>query len=292
MKYKFIKGKENCYFRTMIKYLSCYVLLILLASCGEKAKLITEESDQMVIDHRFQKLLDSANLEGAILVFDDSKGMWYTNDSSKIHEGHIPASTFKIPNSIVALELGIIDNDSTMIYWDTEPRRLKAWEEDLIFREAFHRSCVPCYQEIARIAGVKNMKEQLTKMEYPQMVFDTGDVDNFWLVGESRISPKEQLLFLKSVIDSTIKVSPRTVAIMKRMMIITDDNQGVFRGKTGWSIQNEKHNGWFIGCLTQNEHNYYVVTNVSPMPNTDMDKFGEARKAISLKALSFLGIVK
>ena len=71
--------------------------------------------------------------------------------------GHLPASTFKIPNSIIALETGLIEDDSTLIKWDGDERRLPAWEQDLVFRDAFHYSCVPCYQEIARKIGEKRM---------------------------------------------------------------------------------------------------------------------------------------
>jgi len=55
----------------------------------------------------------------------------------------MPASTFKIVNSIIALETGVVENDSTMFKWNGEKRRLPIWEQDLTFRDAFHFSCVP-----------------------------------------------------------------------------------------------------------------------------------------------------
>ena len=97
----------------------------------------------------FRQILDSANVSGSILVYDAIKDIYYSNNFNRCEIGHLPASTFKIPNSIIALETGVIADDSTMIRWDGQKRRLTAWEQDLVFRDAFHYSCVPCYQDIS-----------------------------------------------------------------------------------------------------------------------------------------------
>lgn len=58
-------------------------------------------------------------------------------------------------------------------------------------------SCVPCYQEIARKIGTIKMKEYLEKFEYKNMIFDSLTIDNFWLEGNSKISQKQQIDFLR-----------------------------------------------------------------------------------------------
>jgi beta-lactamase class D OXA-209 len=151
------------------------------------------------IEHAFQSLLDQNKLKGSILILDSKENTYYSNDFSWAKTGFIPASTFKIPNSIQALENGIVEDENTMFPWDGEPRYLKSWEEDLNFRQAFQRSCVPCYQEIARKTGAEKMKSTLNRIGYTGMVFDTETVDNFWLEGDSKISQMEQIAFLKKL---------------------------------------------------------------------------------------------
>lgn len=94
---------------------------------------------------------------------------------------NLPASTFKITNSIIALETGVVENDSTLLKWNGEKRRFKNWEQDLILRDAFHFSCVPCYQEIARKVGENKMNKFLKKLDYGNMKVDSSNLDLFWL---------------------------------------------------------------------------------------------------------------
>ena len=83
----------------------------------------------------FGKILDSLKVKGSILIFDVKNMTYYSNDFSWAKTGIIPASTFKIPNSIIALETGIIQSDSTIFKWNGEKRRFKKWEEDLTFKK-------------------------------------------------------------------------------------------------------------------------------------------------------------
>jgi beta-lactamase class D len=83
-----------------------------------------------------------------------------------------------------------MQSDSTLIPWDGQPRRLKAWERDLYFRDAFHVSCVPCYQEIARQIGVERMREYLEKLHYGEMAVDSSNI-NVWFFA-TNIDPEKE----------------------------------------------------------------------------------------------------
>jgi beta-lactamase class D len=159
---------------------------------------------------------------------------YYSNDFTWSKSGKLPASTYKIPHSMIALESGVIENDSTFLKWNGEERSLTIWEQDLLFREAFHFSCVPCYQVIARKIGVATMTEYLTKLDYGDIKVDSTNIDQFWLQGESRISPFEQIDFLKRFYLSELPISDRTESIMKRMMVMEETDSYTLSGKTGW----------------------------------------------------------
>jgi beta-lactamase class D len=236
----------------------------------------------------FQQILDSADVTGAILVFDPAKNTYYSNDFSWCESGHLPASTFKIPNSIIALETGVMESDSTLIKWSGEKRRLPVWEHDMTFRDAFHLSCVPCYQEIARKIGVQQMKEYLSKFDYGHMIVDSASIDLFWLEGDSKISQFEQIDFLYRFYNSKLPVSARAENIMKRLMVIEENDTIILSGKTGWSIRNGNNNGWFVGYLKKGEEVLFFATNIDPKVDFNMDLFAMIRKEISMKALKLV----
>ncbi|CAM1343036.1 class D beta-lactamase [Tenacibaculum amylolyticum] len=272
------------------------LVLILCSSCtGKKSAAnpkIDKVIDREIVVPEFQTIIDSANVKGAILMYDLKDNTFYSNDFAWIKKGKLPASTFKITNSIIALELGIVENDSTIFKWNGERRRLKIWEQDLMLKEAFHFSCVPCYQEVARKIGPERMSKHLDKLVYGNINVDSTNIDMFWLEGTSRISQLQQIDFLKRFYQSELPISKRTELIMKRMMVIEDTNNYILRGKTGWSIRNGKNNGWFVGYVETQNNTYFFATNIVPKKEFNMSMFPLIRKKITMKALKTMKIIK
>lgn len=239
----------------------------------------------------FQKVIDQANLKGVILVFDPQKNEFISNDFKRSDKGFLPASTFKIPNSMVALETGVVKDENHIFPWDGEKRQLKIWEKDLTLREAYQKSCVPCYQEIARKVGVKRMKEHLKKIEYDNMVVDSSSIDLFWLTGDSKISAQQQIDFLQRFYNSKLPIATRTESIMKKIMLIDENEAYKLSGKTGWAMRDGFNLGWFVGFVEKDDQIYYVATNVEPKEGFDMNDFARIRLKISLDAMKSLNII-
>ena len=268
------------------------LLLIVFTSCSESSEQeieteVVDDGSLEIIKSEFQTFLDSADVNGSILIWDEKK--YYSNDFIWAKEGRLPASTFKIPNSIIALELGIIENDSMIIEWDGKPRFQKRWEKDLTFKEAFHLSCLPCYQEIARSIGVKRMKNYLYNLNYGNMAFDSTNLDMFWLEGQSEISQYQQIAFLRTFNEQRLPISNRTHTIMRRMMIIDETEQYILRGKTGWSVVNDQNNCWYVGFMETKHGFYYFATNIEPNEQTDLNSLPSIRKSVTEEALKVLG---
>ena len=240
----------------------------------------------------FQQIIDSADVTGSVLIFDTQTKTYYSNDFARCDSGFLPGSTFKIPNSIIALETGVVENDSTLFKWNGEKRRLSVWEQDLTFKEAFQVSCVPCYQEIARKIGPVRMNEYLKKLNYGNMIVDSSDIDVFWLEGESRITMRQQMDFIKRYYDKELPISPRTWSILKSMMVLDTNSNYIFSGKTGWSIRNGNNIGWFVGYLETADSVYFIVANIEPKELFNMDLFPKIRTQISLEAFKKLRIIE
>ena len=217
-----------------MKILYSTSFLILLLSCSNPTTNSTAEKKDLVenriIESKFQTILDSAKVTGAILIYNPQEDKYYSNDFKWTDNGQLPASTFKIPNSIIAIETGIVEDDSTIFYWDGEKRGNKNWEQNLIFKDALRYSCVPCYQEVAKSIGVKRMRKYLDLFNYGSIKVDSTNIDMFWLEGESRINQFEQIDFLINFYQSKLSISKRTESIMKRMLLIDESDNYIISG--------------------------------------------------------------
>lgn len=268
------------------------ILLCLIAFANGKIQAqIKNKNTHEIVKPEFGNTIDSLKAKGAVLIYDVKNKTYYSNDFSWAKKGIIPASTFKIPNSIIALETGVIKNDSAVFKWDGEKRRFKKWEQDLTFKEAFRASCVPCYQEVARKIGVNRMKTYLKKLNYPGMVFDTLTIDNFWLQGKSKISQIQQIDFLERFYFSKLPISKRTENIMKDIIIIEKTESYTLSGKTGWGMRNKIDNGWLVGYLETNNSVYFFATNVEKK-NATMDEFPIIRLNSTKEAFRKLKLIK
>ena len=228
----------------------------------------------------FDSILEKAKVKGSILFFDENEGTYYSNDYDWAKKEFIPASTFKIPNSLIALELGIIENDSVLLKWDGTERSIQAWNQDLIFRKAFHYSCVPAYQEIARKVGVEKMKSMVQKFDYGSMDINDENLDLFWLEGQSKISQFEQIQFLKRYFHSELPISKRTDKIAKRMM--TTKYKGYpLLAKTGRSMEGVS---WYVGYIIKNNKPIYFATNLEDIGSFNPNQ----RKMVTMKAFDSL----
>jgi beta-lactamase class D len=138
-----------------------------------------------MVQPAFKAILDSLDIVGSILVFDSGKNEYWSNDFNRARDGFIPASTFKIPNSLIAIETGYLEGESHVFKWDGQKRALPNWEQDLTLRQAFQLSCVPCYQQVAREIGPESMRRYLDSFNYGNIVFDSTQIDSFWLRGAS-----------------------------------------------------------------------------------------------------------
>lgn len=266
-----------------------HVLMIhLFFCCNTPAEKKTIEIENL----EFEKILDSFHVSGSILIYDNNKNTYYSNNFDWAKSGNLPASTFKIPNSIIAIELGIIESDTTILKWNGEKRRMDIWEKDLTLKEAFKVSCVPCYQEIARKIGTVKMIEYLEKFDYKNMIIDSSTIDNFWLEGNSIISQIQQIEFLKKIYFSKLPISDRTVKIVKNIMEIDRTENYILSGKTGLSSRDDKYNGWFVGYVETKSNCYFFATNVIPSKDLNVDDFIATRINVTKSALKQMNIIK
>ncbi len=270
-----------------MKYL-IFIILIGLLAC-KPAKQSNIHISDTTYTHEYiniDSLLRAYHVKGAVLILSD--GIFYSNDTAYAQLGTLPASTFKIATSIIALEMGLVDIDTTVFRWDGTPRYLKSWESDLSLSEAFKYSCVPCYQKVARSIGVDSMNSFLAKLDYSGMDVSDTNIDMFWLRGKSKISQYQQIDFLKRLQEGKLPISSTTTENVQKLMIHPNKYGYNLKAKTGWAANEDESIGWFVGFLEDEKDIYYFATRLEPKAGGDTQTFLKARKEITMEVLNKL----
>jgi beta-lactamase class D len=254
-------------------------------------KQVDEKTEQKPVTYKnqdFKKYFDEFNLKGSFMLYDLNNNAYLYYDSARCYERFSPASTFKIPNSIIGLETGVIADENYVIPWDSIKRR-EACDKDLTLKEAIKLSCIAYYQELARKVGAEKMQEMLNSFDYGNKDISDG-IDKFWLTGSLKISQAQQIVFLKKFYLGELPVSKRSMDITKSIIVLDEKPAYIFRGKTGWVQSDTKDLGWLVGWVEKDGNAYIYATNVESPP--DNPKFGESRKIITENILKELNILK
>ncbi|GAC1501862.1 MAG: class D beta-lactamase [Bradyrhizobium sp.] len=171
------------------------------------------------------------------------------SDSERSGEAKLPASTFKIPNSVIALETGVVgDPDQDVFKWDGVVRAIEAWNRDHTMRTAIAASAVPVYQEIARRTGMERMQNYLDRFEYGNRDIG-GGIDQFWLTGNLRIDPVQQIDFVDRLRRGVLPVSKRSQDLVRDILPVTKVGDSIIRAKSGLlgAELGKPSLGWMVG---------------------------------------------
>ena len=224
------------------------------------------------VDDSLGKYFKDNNVEGCFGLFNNGNGKFtiYNLDRYK-DSSFLPASTFKIVNSLIGLQTGILPNTQLVIKWDGVTRRFPDWNKDLTMYEAFKVSAVPYYQEVARRIGKDTMQSWLDSLHYGTAKIKTR-IDSFWLDNSLKISPDEELGLVKKLYFNQLPFYSAYQDTVKRLMLFEDKPAYRLSYKTGWG-QKENGNqlGWMVGWIEENKHPYLFVLNLeSKDKNLDM----------------------
>ena len=205
-------------------------------------------------------------VEGSIMIYDFNNARVFQHNPQRNTTAFLPASTFKILNSLIALETGVISDEIAILTWDGIQRKLPEWNRDLNMREAIKLSAYWFYQVLARRVGHDRMEKWVTQVGYGnQKIGSKDDIDKFWLEGELRITPQEQIQFLRRFYNNDLPFSKRSLSIVKDILILEQTPDYTIRGKTGWVgfVGNVTPQiGWYVGYLEIKNNVYFFATNI------------------------------
>lgn len=223
------------------------ILLSALAITSCRESRIHEEKD-------WGKRFEAQGIKNACFILRDNnhEAVHYYNKDRSL-ERMSPASTFKIFNSLVALETAIAPDEQLTIKWDSVVRPMAEWNKDLTMREAFKVSALPYYQELARRVGPEYLQHYLDTAQYGNRRMG-GPVDQFWINDTLQISADEQVGFVKRLYFNELPFSERSQRIVKSMMLREETPEYKLYYKTGWAQLPKKDVLWVVGFVERIEH--------------------------------------
>jgi beta-lactamase class D len=238
--------------------------------------------------------VDPAFLKGhetALVIYNRSTGAVVNPDPALSARRLPPCSTFKIYNTLIGLESGLIrDPDSPWYKWDGIHRDIDGWNQNLTVREAFRVSAVPAYQILARQIGAERMKKAIEMIDYGTKDITAG-IDVFWLPQPGRnsilISADEQVALLNELLDGKLPFSEKNVTILKDVMTQVKTEKGTLYGKTGSGTDENGPLGWFVGFLENDETTYVFSCNITGGDNPS----GKAAREIVENVLKSQGLL-
>ena len=222
-------------------------------------------------DDSLGKYFKENNVEGCFALLDNGTGQFTVYNLERYRDSaYLPASTFKIINSLIGLQTGKIVNDSMVIKWDGISRGRAECNKDMTMYDAFRISCPPWYQEIARRIGRDTLQHWVDSLAYGNKKISA--VDTFWLDNSLKIKPDEQLGLMKKLYFNELPFHKLNQEIVKRAMLWEDNTNYKLSYKTGWGF---KENGnslvWTVGWIEENKHPFFFVLNLeTPDKNADI----------------------
>ncbi len=232
-------------------------------------------------DLEIEKIFKNKEVEGTIVIESLNTKKIYIYNDKRAKNLYSPASTFKIPNTLIALNEGIVTKDSVIV-WDKKIREYESWNKDQTLLTAFKSSCVWCYQEFASKIGVEKYKKYLKELNYGNKKIGD-DVTRFWLDESLKINAFEQINFLKKLHKNNLPFKQNDIDALKNIMIDEKTSNYTIRSKTGW----EGRYGWYVGYVETKDDVWFFAMNIDTKSKDDLPK----RKTITLETLRLKGII-
>ena len=228
---------------------------------------------------------------GCFVAHEITSGRTWRSQARACQRRRSPFSTFKIPNSLIGLETGVLADAETSIPWDRERYPAEdwwpaEWQSTHTLRSALAHSVVPYYRALATRIGADDMKRYLRAFGYGNQSMEPA-LDSFWLGGGLAISASEQVDFLTRMHQGKLPVSPRTLAIVKDILVLERTPGYMLSGKTGSGpIGRDRYLGWLVGYV---ETCGKVYTFAFWIEGDTMENARAARIELSKAMLSELG---
>jgi beta-lactamase class D len=212
----------------------------------------------------------------------------FAHNEKRIEERFPSASTFKIFNSLIALDTGVIKSLDQVIKWDGHFHTgFPDWNRDHTLTSAYKASCVWCFQQLARKVGATRYEQQLSDAVYGHLR-KPFVVDQFWLDGSLSISAREQVEFLRKLVNRSLPYKASAYDKLRTVMLMEDAPDYRVRAKTGWATRSDPQIGWYVGYVETPADTWLFTLNIDIHDKSELPK----RQELTMASLKATGILK
>lgn len=280
---EFSKEKKT----TKIKKAIVFVVLACILLSNRQSVMGYEESELPIniIDEHLKEYFDK--YDGTFVMLNENEDNYYIYNSYKAQQRIAPLSTFKIVIAVTALEEGIIKDGMSELIWDGTKYPYDIWNMNHNLKTGMKFSVNWYFEKLSRDIGKEKMTDVIKNINYGNEV-GWGGIESI-INGKLalKISPIEQVEFLKKIHNYEIPFKKENIDTVKEVIKLSQNENSVLAGKTGTLISNEYEiNGWFIGYVEKNNNVYYFAVNIEG----DSDANGVNARKIALKILNDKGI--
>ncbi len=237
---------------------------VLIFTCAS-AYANTQCTDSPKVTAVFEK----AAVQGTIAILNTKTGEVICHNATRANRSYLPASTYKIPNTLIALETGVASGADFRIDWNQKrnPRQAwwpAAWAKDQTLNSALSNSVVWYYQELARRINPQRMQQYVEQFGYGNRDI-SGAIDQFWLKGKLKISALEQIAFLQRFYFQQLGVAKLSTDIVKQAIVLEKSPTWTLSGKTGmvgFGDATDVKLGWLVGYVETGNNTYIYAMNM------------------------------
>ena len=244
---------------------------MLFASLGASAADVVARPD-------WHTHFDAKHVRGTFVLYEPALDRYSVFNEPRAKQRFMPASTFKIANAVIGLELGAITDETEVFRWDGKPKPVAAWERDHTLDSGMQASAVWMFQEVARRIGKARMREWIDRLDYGNRDI-SGGIDLFWLQGGLRVSAMEQVQFLHRLAEGRLPATQRAQRLVRNALVVEKTRTHTLYAKTGTIDSGRNAITWWVGWVERKGRPVaYFALNLEPSSRSVFaDRFVIAR---------------
>lgn len=238
-------------------------------------------------DLAIARLFAARGVDGTVVIASLNTGQAFIHNDARAGQRFSPASTFKIMNTLIAVEEAAVGGKDDVFKWDGHVYNLETWNHDQTLASAFKVSCVWCYQALARLVGAEKYRHDLTQADYGVLADDFA-VDTFWLDGALTVSALGQVRFLKQVVRRELPFHAHAYDTLRAIMRVAATPSYTLWAKTGWATRVTPQVGWYVGYVETAGDVWVFALNMTTRDTSDLP----LRETLVREALQTKGIIE
>lgn len=224
------------------------------------------------------RFFEEFEAQGTIVVVDEraNSRSFLIYEPERAGKRFSPASTYKIPHTLFALDSGALQDEFQVFKWDGVERSFSGHNRDQDLRSAMRSSAMWVYEQLAEEIGEEGARNYLRRIDYGNADPSTGK-GAYWVDGNLAISAHEQIFFLKRLYRNELPFKKEHQRLVKDVMIVEAGRDWILRAKTGW----EGRMGWWIGWVEWPTGPVFFALNIdTPNRLGDLAKREQITRAI------------